>query len=111
MDNDLPVEYLRSSLAQESQTPPSAGTSSSGQGTAEQQMQEEDDLQLAIAMSLNEQENKTKKVSHAPTSHHAHSSPRSATPSAPPPAPTTLYASIAHDQSTVNFFYHMLVAD
>ena len=49
---NLPEEYLRSSLAKESQSPP--GTS---EGT---KMKEEDDLQLAIAMSLNEQDNKVR---------------------------------------------------
>ena len=48
---DLPEEYLRSSLAKESQVP-------SGGHSEEIKMREEDDLQLAIAMSLNEQDNK-----------------------------------------------------
>ena len=49
--SDLPEEYLRSSLAKESQTAPSSGKEG-------RKLQEEDDLQLAIAMSLNEQDNK-----------------------------------------------------
>ena len=101
MDSDLPVEYLRSSLAQESQVP-SSTPSGGGGGGSEQQLQEEDDLQLAIAMSLNEQENKAKKTSSSASVGHRHHAPSSAssrsdTPSAPPPAPSTLYASIMHD--------------
>ena len=99
MDSDLPPEYLRSSLAQESQVPSSSPTPGGGAGS-EQQLQEEDDLQLAIAMSLNEQENKSKKSPSVSTRHHNPSTPRSATPSAPPPAPSTLYASILHDTPT-----------
>ena len=101
MDADLPVEYLRSSLAQESQVPSSVP--SGGGGNSEQE-QEEDDLQLAIAMSLNEQENKPKKSLHAPVSHHVPSPtppPTSATPSAPPPAQSTLYSTIIHDRTHV----------
>ncbi len=46
------MEYLQSSLAHESQTPPSSSRAE------EMRIQEEDDLQMAIAISLNEQENK-----------------------------------------------------
>lgn len=95
--SDLPVEYLQSSLAQESQQP------STGQD-AELQMKEDDDLQLAIAMSLNEQENKQKakkSTSSVAASVVRGSSPtpppQSTAPSAPPPSSSTLYATIMHD--------------
>ena len=85
--SDLPPEYLRSSLAQESQTvPPTA--------SREVQIQEEDDIQIAIAMSLNEAENKDKQPpKRAPSPSISISS---TTPSAPPPPASTLYATIAH---------------
>ena len=47
---NLPEEYLRSSLAKETQVPAAPSDN--------MKMKEEDDLQLAIAMSLNEQDNK-----------------------------------------------------
>lgn len=55
----LPEEYLRSSLAKESQVPQAP--------TEEMKMKEEDDLQLAIAMSLNEQDNKVSLLSLSPS--------------------------------------------
>lgn len=53
--NDLPAEYLSSSLAQQSQTPARK---------TDQELKEEEELQLALALSQSEAEQKNKKVSH-----------------------------------------------
>ena len=112
-NSDLPLEYLQSSLAQESQQPSSTSQNS------ELQMKEEDDLQLALAMSLNEQENKqkAKKSSSSAASSTARGPsptppPQSTAPSAPPPSSSTLYATIMHDptpsvskSSTIECYY------
>lgn len=93
-NSELPVEYLRSSLAKESQAPKGP--------TEDMKMKEEDDLQLAIAMSLNEQDNKKKSSSSSSSSSKSESSsarqpPTSAAPSAPPPSTPSLYSSIAQE--------------
>eukprot|EP00117_Sycon_ciliatum_P030467 scpid58309/ scgid5913/ Hepatocyte growth factor-regulated tyrosine kinase substrate; Hrs; Protein pp110 len=56
-DGDLPLEYLQSNLAKESQAPPTTNPH------RERELQEEEELQIAMAMSLNEEENKKKKAS------------------------------------------------
>lgn len=53
--NDLPAEYLNSSLAQQSQTPARK---------TDQELKEEEELQLALALSQSEAEQKSKKVLH-----------------------------------------------
>lgn len=50
-DDNLPEEYLKSSLAQQSQAPPTR---------SEQEIQEEEELQLALALSQSEAEEKAK---------------------------------------------------
>ncbi|XP_063696847.1 hepatocyte growth factor-regulated tyrosine kinase substrate [Culicoides brevitarsis] len=50
-DSSLPEEYLKSSLAQQSQAPPTR---------TEQEIQEEEELQLALALSQSEAEEKAK---------------------------------------------------
>ncbi|CAB4061870.1 HGS [Lepeophtheirus salmonis] len=52
---DLPPEYLSSSLAQQNQTPTKTGKS-------EAEIKEEEELQLAIALSKSEAEEKEKKI-------------------------------------------------
>lgn len=64
----LPEEYLKSSLAQQSQTPPTR---------TEQEIQEEEELQLAIALSQSEAEQQAKIKAHF-------SLPRSYTAPRPP---------------------------
>ena len=105
--SDLPEEYLRSSLAKESQVAPSSRTE-------ERKLQEEDDLQLAIAMSLNEQDNKVctciylslsimfvlfqkKTTSSSKRVSSPAPPPTSTAPSAPPPSTPSLYSSIAQE--------------
>uniref|UniRef100_A0A1B0CMJ4 Hepatocyte growth factor-regulated tyrosine kinase substrate n=2 Tax=Lutzomyia longipalpis TaxID=7200 RepID=A0A1B0CMJ4_LUTLO len=51
VDSELPAEYLASSLAQQTQTPPRK---------TDQELQEEEELQLAIALSQSEAEHHTK---------------------------------------------------
>lgn len=51
--NDLPAEYLNSSLAQQCQTPARK---------TDQELKEEEELQLALALSQSEAEQKNKKV-------------------------------------------------
>ncbi|CAI7990509.1 Hepatocyte growth factor-regulated tyrosine kinase substrate [Geodia barretti] len=90
---NLPEEYLRSSLAKETQVPAAPSDN--------MKMKEEDDLQLAIAMSLNEQDNKKKSSSSSSSSSKTQSSPASpptsTAPSAPPPSTPSLYSSIAQE--------------
>ncbi|XP_059618013.1 hepatocyte growth factor-regulated tyrosine kinase substrate [Phlebotomus argentipes] len=50
-ESDLPAEYLASSLAQQTQTPPRK---------TDQELQEEEELQLALALSQSEAESKVK---------------------------------------------------
>ena len=52
-DDELPSEYLASSLAKQPQGPPQR---------SEQEIQEEEELQLALALSQSEQEAKEKEV-------------------------------------------------
>lgn len=52
-DSDLPAEYLASSLAQQSQSPPRK---------TEQELKEEEELQLALALSQSEAEQKNRLV-------------------------------------------------
>ena len=51
--DDLPAEYVASSLAKQPQGPPQR---------SEQEIQEEEELQLALALSQSEQEAKEKEV-------------------------------------------------
>jgi len=52
-DDELPSEYLSSSLSKQPQGPPQR---------SEQEIQEEEELQLALALSQSEQEAKEKEV-------------------------------------------------
>ncbi|BET00465.1 hepatocyte growth factor-regulated tyrosine kinase [Nesidiocoris tenuis] len=58
--DDLPIEYLNSSLAQQNQAPPPR--------KSEAELKEEEELQLAIALSQSEAENKSQKPRSAPVS-------------------------------------------
>lgn len=60
----LPAEYLSSSLAQQSQAPP---TKPAG-GKTEEELKEEEELQLALALSQSEAESQRAKLWSAPTS-------------------------------------------
>ncbi|XP_055918152.1 hepatocyte growth factor-regulated tyrosine kinase substrate isoform X2 [Eupeodes corollae] len=73
-ENDLPAEYLNSSLAQQVQTPPRK---------SEQELKEEEELQLALALSQSEAELKKKQP--AVTTYRMLQ--RSPSPEAPPPTP------------------------
>ena len=54
-EDELPSEYLASSLSKQPQGPPQR---------SEQEIQEEEELQLALALSQSEQEAKEKEVEH-----------------------------------------------
>lgn len=69
-DDELPEEYLKSSLAQQSQQPPSK---------TEQEIQEEEELQLALALSQSEAEQKAAK---------SYNVPRQSYTKSPSPEPT-----------------------
>lgn len=73
-ENDLPAEYLNSSLAQQVQTPPRK---------SEQELKEEEELQLALALSQSEAELKKKQ----PTMTSYRMLQRSPSPEAPPSTP------------------------
>lgn len=66
---DLPVEYLTSSLAQQNQAPPPR--------KSEDELREEEELQLALALSQSEAEHKDKKTSRTTTRARAYSPPPS----------------------------------
>ncbi|XP_065826792.1 hepatocyte growth factor-regulated tyrosine kinase substrate-like isoform X2 [Oscarella lobularis] len=85
-DDELPSEYLRSSLARESQE---SATSRGPVNEEELKRQEEEELQMAMALSLSEEESKTSKPS--TTNYYA--------PPASAPPPTNYYTPPAATQS------------
>lgn len=90
-DDSLPEEYLKSSLAQQSQAPPTR---------SEQEIQEEEELQLALALSQSEAEEKAKLSAKLQAQY---SVPRSLTAPRPPsPEPSQPVRSPSPDETEKN---------